>query len=250
MELSLWQQTNGSIINAGGVLIGASLGLLFRNALPARVTQTIQSAIGLITIFLGMQIAWSLGEISTATIPGIVIALVALTLGGGIGEALSLDERLSTLANRVQTHTGQSGNERFSEGLLAAVLIFCVGPVTILGSIDNGLRGDNQLLLIKTVLDTITGAALASSYGAGVIVSALPVLLIQGGMSLAAGSLAQLIPDPANNPLVLIATYTGGLVLLGIGTNLLGVTKIRTAALLPSLILAPLIYAGILWLGA
>jgi uncharacterized membrane protein YqgA involved in biofilm formation len=242
MELSFWQQIDGSILNAIGVIVGGIAGLIFRNALPTNVTQTIQYAIGLITIFLAVRIAWQLGDIEIRTIPGIVVALVGLTIGGALGEVLQLDNRLSTLAQQIQTKTGQQANGRFSEGLLTAFLIFCVGPVTLLGSIDNGLRGDNQLLTIKTVLDTITAAALTSTYGVGVIASALPLLLLQGGISLTAGVFAQLLPDPANNPYVLIATGTGGIMLLGLGFNLLEVTKIRIAALLPAILVTPLLF--------
>lgn len=240
MFISLWQQTNGSIFNAIGVLIGALIGLLFRNSLPPRIANTLQSGIGLTTLFLGMRIAWGLSEISIHGVAGIVIALVTITVGGGIGEALKLDARLESLAINVQQRLGQGNDHRFSEGLFAAFLIFCVGPVTILGSIDNGLRGDNQLLIIKTVLDTITAAALASTYGLGVLVSAVPLLLFQGGISLTAGSLAALVPDPTHNPTVLIATCTGGIILLGLGLNLLDITKLRIAAYLPALVLGPI----------
>lgn len=237
--MTLWEQLDGSIYNAIGVIIGGFLGLLFRHALPVRVTQTVQSAIGLTTLFLAVRIAWQLGDISAGTIPGIVIALIALAIGGGLGEALRLDERLGSIAQRFQPRAGQTGDARFSEGLLAAFLIFCVGPVTILGSIDNGLRGDNQLLIVKTVLDTITAAALASSYGIGVLFSAVPLLAGQGAISLAAGAFSSYIPDAANNPFVLVATSTGGIILIGLGLNLLEVTKLRIAALLPALLIAP-----------
>ncbi len=243
--MTFWDQINGSVYNAIGVLIGSLLGLFFRNALPARITQTIQSAIGLTTLFLAMRIAWQLGTIEAGSIPGIVIVLIALAVGGGLGEALKLDERLGNLAKRVQISTGQHGDNRFSEGLLAAFLIFCVGPVTILGSIDNGLRGDNQLLIVKTVLDTITAAALASSYGVGVLFSAIPLLLGQGAISMAAGALSSYIPDAATNPFVVISTSTGGIILIGLGLNLLEVTKLRIAALLPGLLIAP----GMLWIA-
>ncbi|MFM2310568.1 MAG: putative rane protein YdfK [Chloroflexota bacterium] len=237
--MTLWEQLDGSIYNAIGVIIGGFLGLLFRHALPVRVTQTVQSAIGLTTLFLAVRIAWQLGDISAGAIPGIVIALIALAIGGGLGEALRLDERLGSIAQRFQPRAGQTGDARFSEGLLAAFLIFCVGPVTILGSIDNGLRGDNQLLIVKTVLDTITAAALASSYGIGVLFSAVPLLAGQGAISLAAGAFSSYIPDAANNPFVLVATSTGGIILIGLGLNLLEVTKLRIAALLPALLIAP-----------
>ena len=239
--MAIWQQINGSVYNAVGVIIGAAIGLLFRNALPPRVTQTIQSAIGLVTVFLGIRIAWGLSDIEIRGIAGIVLALVAITVGGGIGEALALDERLNNLTTAIQHRMGQQNDKRFSEGLLTAFLIFCVGPVTILGSINNGLNGDSQLLIIKTVLDTITAAALASSYGIGILISAIPLFLFQGSMSLTAGSVAQLIPDPNTNPLVLIATCSGGLILIGLGLNLLDITKIRIAALLPTLIIGPVL---------
>lgn len=239
--MTLWTQLNGTIYNAIGVIIGACIGIFFRNALPARVTQTIQSAIGLVTMFLGIRIAWGLSDIEVGGIAGIVLALVAITVGGGIGEALELDARLTRLSTFIQQRLGQQGDHRFSEGLLTAFLIFCVGPVTILGSINNGLNGDNQLLIIKTVLDTITAAALASSYGIGILISALPLFLFQGGISLAAGGVAQVVPDPNTNPLVLIATCSGGIILVGLGLNLLEITKIRIAALLPTLMCGPLL---------
>ncbi|MBM4413342.1 MAG: DUF554 domain-containing protein, partial [Chloroflexi bacterium] len=110
MELSLWQQIDGSILNAIGVIVGGIAGLVFRNALPTNVTQTIQYAIGLITVFLAVRIAWQLGDIEVRTIPGIVVALIGLTLGGAIGELFHLDERLSAIAQQIQTKTGQQGN--------------------------------------------------------------------------------------------------------------------------------------------
>jgi uncharacterized membrane protein YqgA involved in biofilm formation len=239
--MTIWQLIDGSVYNAIGVVVGGLLGLFFRNALPTRVTQTVQYAIGLTTLFLAMRVSWQLGTISAGTIPGIVLALIALAVGGGIGEALRLDELLGSIAQRFQSKSSQAHDGRFSEGLLAAFLIFCVGPVTILGSIDNGLRGDNQLLIVKTVLDTITAAALASSYGIGVVFSAIPLLLGQGSISLAAGALSAYIPDATTNLYVIIATSTGGVILIGLGLNLLEVTRIRIAALLPALLFAPIL---------
>ncbi|MFN5928373.1 MAG: DUF554 domain-containing protein [Roseiflexaceae bacterium] len=249
--MNLWTQLNGTIYNAVGVIIGAFIGIMFRHALPIRVTQTIQSAIGLVTIFLGIRIAWGLSDIEVGGVAGIVVALVAITIGGGIGEALELDARLTRISDSIQQRLGQHGDHRFSEGLLTAFLIFCVGPVTILGSINNGLNGDNQLLIIKTVLDTITAAALASSYGVGILVSAVPLFFFQGGISLAAAGVAQIIPDPSTNPTVLIATCSGGIILVGLGLNLLEVTKIRIAALLPGVICGPvLVWLAQITLGA
>jgi uncharacterized membrane protein YqgA involved in biofilm formation len=120
-----------------------------------------------------------------------------------------------------------------------------VGPLTLIGSLNNGLTGDNTLLVLKAVMDGIASIVLTSSYGIGVGFSILSILLYQGGLSLAAGTFAQAIPDPASAQPVLLATGVGGLIILGLGLNLLQVSQIRLASLLPALFLAPLVY----WIG-
>lgn len=124
---------------------------------------------------------------------------------------------------------------------MAASLLFCVGPMTLIGSLNNGLTGDNTLLLLKAVMDGLASIALTSSFGIGVGFSVLIVLLYQGGVSLAAGLLAQTLADPATSPTVLLITGVGGLMILGLGLNLLEVARVRVASLLPALLLAPLL---------
>jgi uncharacterized membrane protein YqgA involved in biofilm formation len=163
MNVSLWQQTNGSVLNAVGVLIGALIGLFFRNALPPRIANTVQSAIGLTTLFLGMRIAW--GSVILAFTASLESSLPWLPSPLAVGSAKRSTSMPGSahLLLAYNSAWGRAMTKRFSEGLFAAFLIFCVRAVTILGSIDNGLRGDNQLLIIKTVIDTITAAALAES---------------------------------------------------------------------------------------
>ena len=137
----------------------------------------------------------------------------------------------------------------FTEGFVAASLLFCVGPLTLIGSLNNGLTGDATLLVIKATLDGLSSIALASVFGIGVGFSILVILGYQGGVSLAAGLLAQALPDPANDPRILLVTGVGGVMILGLGINLLGLTRIRVASFLPGLALAPLVSLLAAWTG-
>ena len=134
------------------------------------------------------------------------------------------------------------GQGRFTDGFVAASLLFCIGPLALIGSLNNGLTGDNALLVIKAVMDGLASVALTSTFGVGVGFSALPILLYQGGLSLGAATFAQILPDPATSPAILASTGVGGLIIMGLGLTLLEATQVRIASLLPALALAPLLY--------
>jgi hypothetical protein len=131
---------------------------------------------------------------------------------------------------------------QFTEGFVATSILFCVGPVALVGSINNGLLGDNTLLVLKAIMDGISSIPFASRYGIGVGFSVFVILIYQGGISLLAGLFAANLADPANHPLILLITGIGGLMILGIGLNLLEIAKVRVAAFLPALLIAPLFY--------
>ncbi|MEL6603732.1 MAG: DUF554 domain-containing protein, partial [Cyanobacteria bacterium J06614_10] len=133
------------------------------------------------------------------------------------------------------------GGNRFTEGFVAASLLFCIGPMAILGSLNNGLLGDGTVLIVKGTMDGLVSIALTGTYGVGVGFSIVPIIIYQGGLSLLAGSLSQLIPDPTTAPNILLVTGMGGVIILGLGFNLLEVSKIRTASFLPALALGPLV---------
>lgn len=135
------------------------------------------------------------------------------------------------------------GGGKFTEGFVAASLLFCIGPMAILGSINNGLSGDNTLLTLKATMDGLASIALTGSYGVGVGFSALSVLVVQGGLSLLASLSGAAVPDPDTNPYILLITGMGGLMILGIGLGLLEVAKIRVASFLPALMLGPMVIA-------
>ncbi|MFN9395599.1 MAG: DUF554 family protein, partial [Pseudanabaena sp.] len=169
-----------------------------------------------------------------------ILSLIALVIGGVIGELIQIEKHLENIGDWLKAKF--KGKGKFTEGFVAASLLFCIGPMAIIGSLNNGLIGDNNLLALKSALDGFISIVFASTYGIGVGFSALPVGLYQGIMSVLAGSLAQSLPDPANAQPVLIITGVGGLMLLGLGLNLLELAKVRVASFLPALAIAPLVY--------
>ncbi|WP_287417633.1 DUF554 domain-containing protein [Oceanithermus sp.] len=240
MELTLWAKTNGTLVNVLTVLLGSGLGVLIRGRLPGRMQRVIVQGVGLVTLFIGFSMAGSLGSAAGGAVDGVILGLLALVLGGVLGEVLGLEERLERLGDLLKARFRGGGG--FTEGFVAASLLFCVGPMTLIGSINNGLVGDPTLLLIKSTLDGLSSIALAASFGPGVAASALVVLVYQGGLALAAGGLAAALPDPASDPRVLLVTGVGGLMILGLGINLLELTRVRVASFLPALVLAPLFW--------
>lgn len=243
MTIDFWAKTSGTWINTATVLIGTFLGLMMSGRLPLRMQQIITQAVGLLTLFIGVSMASNLGKASAGAIDGVILGLLAMVIGGLLGEWGHLEERLAAIGNWLKRRF--KGQGRFTEGFVAASLLFCVGPLALIGSLNNGLTGSNTLLTIKAAMDGLASIALTSSYGVGVGFSVLPILLYQGGLSLAAGTLSQVIPDPATAPPVLLVTGVGGLMIIGLGLNLLEVTQVRIASFLPALALAPLIY----WIG-
>ncbi len=240
MSLDFWTRTSGTWVNAIAVLLGTSLGLFLRGRLPVPMVQIITQGVGLITLFLGFTMASSLTKVQAGIVDGVILGLVTLVLGGLLGEWWQIEARLTGLGDRLKQKF--NGGKGFTEGFVAASLLFCVGPMTLLGCLNNGLVGDNRLLLLKSAMDGLAAIALTSSFGVGVGFSILVIVFYQGGLSLLAGILSQLISDPAASPPILLITGVGGLMILGIGLNLLEIGKVQVAAFLPALLLAPLLY--------
>ncbi|MBE9068970.1 DUF554 domain-containing protein, partial [Leptolyngbya cf. ectocarpi LEGE 11479] len=185
--LSLWAKTSGTWINVVLVLLGTGSGLLVRGHLPRAMQDVITQAMGLITLFIGMQMAQPLTQIDAGQIAGVIVGMVSLVIGGLLGEWWQIEKRLATVGDALKARFG--GGSRFTEGFIAASLLFCIGPMAILGSLNNGLSGDNTILVVKGTMDGLISIALTGSYGAGVGFSVLPVVLYQGGLSLLAGLL-------------------------------------------------------------
>jgi len=238
--LDFWTKTSGTWINVLAIAAGTFLGLVLRGRFLSQVLPILKQAIGLTTIFISLNMANSLLKVKVGVLDGIILSLISLIVGGVLGELGQIEKRLETVGEWLKAKF--KGKGKFTEGFVAASLLFCIGPMAIIGSLNNGLRGDHNLLSLKSALDGFISIVFASTYGIGVGFSALPVALYQGTLSLLAGILANSLRDPANAPSVLIVTGVGGLMLLGLGLNLLELAKVRVASFLPALAIAPLVY--------
>lgn len=238
--LDFWAKTSGTWINIFAIAAGTFLGLILRGKFLSQVLPILKQAIGLITMFVSLNMANSLLKVKAGALDGVILSLMALIIGGVIGELSQIEKHLESVGDWLKAKF--KGKGKFTEGFVSASLLFCIGPMAIIGSLNNGLTGDNNLLALKSALDGFISIVFASTYGIGVGFSALPVGLYQGVMSILAGGLAQSLPDPANAQPVLIITGVGGLMLLGLGLNLLELAKVRVASFLPALAIAPLVY--------
>jgi uncharacterized protein len=230
----------GTLINVVTVIAGGTLGVLIGNRLPEKMRQTVLNGLGLMTLIIGVSMA-----ISTKNV---LIPLFSILIGGILGEALRIEDGLEWLGKWSERMVGRftrpnpSGETTLAQGFITASLIFCVGPMAILGSIQDGLMGDYTLLAVKSLLDGFTAMALAASLGAGVILSAGTVFGYQGAVSLLAILFgAALGSVTRETPWVIEMTATGGTIILGIAFILLDIKRIRIANLLPAVFIAPLI---------
>jgi len=213
----------GSLVNAGAILAGGAIGLALGARLPAGVRGIVFQGLGLCTLALGLKMA------VTFTAP--LIVFFSILLGGVLGAAVKLEEKLCGLGDRLK-RVVKSTNEQFTDGLISAFLLFCVGSMTILGAFDEGLRGDPTIYYTKALLDGFASIALASTYGLGVLFSALPVFAYQYGLTLFAAQFQDLLSPAVMNEL----TAVGGLLIMGIGINLLELKYVKLGDLLPSLV--------------
>lgn len=232
----------GTIINVILVVVGGIVGLLFGGKLPQRVREAVLSILGLFTMGLGLQMF-----LETNNVLIVLAALLAGTLLGEWWEIESWLERFGeTLKARFSKVSGRQDLSRFVEGFLTASILFCVGPMAILGSIQDGLTGDFSLLATKAVMDGFAALAFASTMGVGVIFSSIAVFLFQGGISL----LAVQVQNVITAAMIAEMSAAGGVILTGIAlSNILNIRKIRTGNALPALFLAPLFTAILVWMG-
>ncbi len=236
------------MINVIAILVGGALGTVLGGRLPDRLRQTVISGMGLFTLAIGLQMFLKTQNS--------LVVLGSLVVGILLGEGWQVEEGIRRMGRWLEarvmrrragkenestsTERSLSHNERFVQGFFTASLLFCVGPIAILGSIQDGLDGNYQLLAVKSVLDGFTSLAFASSLGVGVMFSALPILVYQGAISLLAGQIEPLVTQAMMTEM----TATGGVLLMAIAVgNLLEIRPIRAGNFLPALVMAPLIVA-------
>ncbi len=241
--MTIFRAIDGTLLNALTVLIGGTVGTLIGNRLPERFGRILFIALGLFTAVTGLSDA--LGAKNSLVILG------GLIIGGVAGEGLRIEHRLEQLGQwaerRLSRSDGAAGGTRIGQGFVTASLLFCVGPLTILGSITNGLSGDLRDLTIKSILDGFASLALAAALGWGVLLSIFIILLVQGGLSLGAGAISPLLT--ANPFIIPELVATGGFLLIGIGLRLLDIANLRPGNFLPALLATPLIVTLIVTLG-
>jgi uncharacterized membrane protein YqgA involved in biofilm formation len=244
----------GTVINVVTVVVGALLGMAVGHRFPDRTRSVVTDCLGLTTLLMAGLSAVSVTDraLSDATGRGapVLIVLGSLLIGSIVGSLLRIGDRLESLAGGIESWFARrspaladpddadaTAREKFIEGWLGASLLFCVGPLTILGSLSDGLgRGIDQLLL-KSVLDGFAALAFASSFGVGVLLSAVSVAVVQGALTVMGVLLGSVLPEPH----ILALTATGGLMLAGIGLRLLRIKDVPVADMLPALVVAPLL---------
>jgi uncharacterized protein len=244
----------GTIINIVAVLVGGTLGTALGARLPQRIRETVMHGLGLVVLVIGIHLSLKTVEI--------LIVLGSVLLGGILGELLRIEDRLDGIGRWLEQRgkrklpngreeidrVGEkpnSGATRFSRAFLTASLVFCVGPMAILGSFQDGLEGNYEILAIKSALDFFAAMAFASTMGPGVISSALTVLAYQGVLTVGAGWASAVLTDS----MIAEMTATGGILMLAIGLGLLELKKIRTGNLLPAIAIAPIIVAIVEWIS-
>lgn len=224
----------GVIVNVITVIVGSCIGLLFKKGIPERVSKAAMTALGACTLYIG--ISGSLcGE-------NVLILIASLVLGTIVGTLLNIDGAINRLARFAESKfkKGAQGVS-IAEGIVSATLLFCVGSMTVTGSIQAGITGDDSILITKAMLDLVSSMMLSASLGAGVLLSAGAVFIIQGSLVMLSGLIAPILSTGAINEM----TCTGSILIIMIGTNLMGITKIKVSDMLPSILFSVIIYNAV-----
>lgn len=220
----------GVLVNTLAVIAGSTCGLLFKKAIPQKLSSGVMTALALCTLYIGVD-----GMLNGANVLLIIIAMV---LGAVVGYLLNIDGGISRLGQWVENRFARASSGTVAQGFVTASLLFCVGAMTVVGSLNAGISGDNTLLYTKSLLDLISSTMLAVSLGVGVLFAAAFVFVFQGALVLLAQVLQPVLSEGAVNAMV----CAGSLMILALGLNLLGATKIKVANFLPALVFAPLLW--------
>lgn len=236
----------GTIINVFAILFGAGLGVALGHRLPEKISRTLTDALGLVVLVIGGLNLMALSDssfVAAVTSAGtLLVVLASLVIGSVIGSILGIERRLSHFGTWLQLRVSRSGDkEKFIEGFVNASLLFTIGPMAVLGALQDGLGQGFDVLALKSTLDGLTSVAFAAALGWGVAFAAIPVGLWQGLLTILAASAGTLMSDS----LVASITATGGVLLLGTGLRVLQIRMVSVADMLPALVLAPLITWGV-----
>ena len=222
----------GTIVNVVAIFLGCSAGFILKSKFPEKIEKIIMQALGLASLLIGMQMAIKADNI--------LLVIFSLVIGGVIGEIIDIEAGLERFGERIKRKfKSNNTSERFVEGFLTASLLYCVGSMAIMGAIKEGLSGNPDILYAKSLLDGVTSIAFTAAMGIGVLFSAIPVFLYQGGITL----LARTIKDFLSPKIINEMTAVGGILIWGIGFGLLGIKKIKVGNLLPAILVAAFLAA-------
>jgi uncharacterized protein len=222
----------GALVNGVTVVFGTLLGRLLRR-IPESMKQTVMNAIGLAIIVLGIQMGFKSINF--------LIVILSLVIGAVIGEWIALEDKFTAAGQWLENRIGSSEPGSISQGFITASLVFVVGAMGILGALDSGIKGNHDILYTKAIMDGFIAIILTTTLGVGVLFSAIPIILYEGAIAIFATQITRFIPDALMNNIISELTATGGIMIAAIGLNLLGITKIKVANLLPGILVAVLL---------
>lgn len=222
----------GALVNGACILIGSILGRFLQH-IPEKIKETVMSGIGLAVMVLGLQMGFKSDNF--------LVVILSIVGGAVLGEWMNLEARLNSLGNWLERRMKAKEGTSISQGFVTATLIFGIGAMAIIGALDSGIRNDHDVLITKAIIDGFTALVLASTLGIGVLFSAFPVILYEGSMAIFARQINTVIPTALMDSFILEMTATGGVMILAIGLNIIGVTKIRVANLLPGIMITAIL---------
>ena len=222
----------GTIVNTAAIITGGFIGLLLKGKFSSRIQETVMQGISLAVMLIGLKMAFSLDKSN-----GTILIIFSLVIGGIIGEIINIEKKLNNIGDWLKKKFGN--DEFFVQGFVQTSLIYCVGAMAIMGSIQDGLNNDPSLLFTKSLLDGTSSIAFATTYGLGVLFSSLPVFIYQGLITLLASYAQQILTES----MIMGMTATGGLLIFAIGLNIMKVTVLKIGNLLPSLLIAIILFA-------
>ena len=218
----------GTIVNFAAIFIAGLIGLVVKGGIPQKVNTTIMNAVALAVVIIGLS--------GSLKVQNTLLMVISLSVGALVGEIIDIENYINSLAKKIESSFSGLGNTNFSQGFIVSTLLFCVGSMAIVGSLNSGLSGDHELLYTKSVLDGISSFLLASTLGVGVIFSSLSVLIYQGIITLSASMISTLL----STTVISEVSAVGSVLIMALGFNMLGITKIKVANILPSLLVTVL----------
>ncbi|MCK1994711.1 DUF554 domain-containing protein [Peribacillus muralis] len=222
----------GTLVNGACIIIGSILGMYLQR-IPEKIKETVMSGIGLAIMVLGLQMGLKSEHF--------ILVILSIVGGAVLGEWVNLEARLNSLGNWIERRMKAKEGSSISQGFVTATLIFGIGAMAIIGALDSGIRNNHDVLLTKAIIDGFTALVLASTLGIGVLFSAFPIIIYEGFLAIFSRQINALIPTALMDSFILEMTATGGVMILAIGLNIIGVTKIRVANLLPGILITAIL---------